>query len=356
MSFSEKNTTASAKAHILVIRLSAMGDVAMTVPVLRCLVRTYPNLKITVLSRTFFKPIFDDIPNTTFYAADVNGVHSGVIGLGRLAKDLRDEGIQKVADLHNVLRSNILKSVFFLFGIPVAQIDKGRDEKKALTRESDKVLKPLKSTHQRYADVFAELGYPIDLSSYSFPKKKNIPKKIVEILGNKPGKWLGIAPFAQHVSKVYPLELMEEVIARLTRETDFQIFLFGGGEAEKQKLQNLSAAKENVYNLAGKVDFSDELALISNLDAMISMDSGNGHLAAMYGVPVLSIWGVTHPFAGFKPFMQPEENSLLPDLNKYPKIPTSVYGDKYPEGYENATRSITPDAVVTRIKSMLLGE
>ena len=355
MSFSEKNITASARARILVIRLSAMGDVAMTVPVLRCLVNTYPNLKITMLSRAFFKPIFDDIPNLSFYAADVNGVHSGVIGLGCLAKDLRDEGIEKVADLHNVLRSNILKSVFFLFGIPVVQIDKGREEKKALTRETDKKLKPLKSTHQRYADVFASLGYPIDLNSYSFPKKKNIPKKIVELVGNKPGKWLGIAPFAQHLSKVYPLELMKEVITQLTRETDFQIFLFGGGKEEKQKLQVLAEAGENVYNLAGKYDFSDELALISNLDAMISMDSGNGHLAAMFGVPVLSIWGVTHPFAGFRPFMQPEENSLLPDLNKYPKIPTSVYGDKYPEGYENATGSIPPQAVVSRIKSMLLG-
>ena len=65
--------------------------------------------------------------------------------------------------------------------------------------------------------------------------------------------------------------------------------------------------------VAGKLSFSEELDTISNLDCMISMDSGNAHLAAMYGVKVITIWGVTHPFAGFAPFHQPKEYSLLPD-------------------------------------------
>ena len=57
--------------HILVIRLSAMGDVAMTVPVISVLRKTYPDLKITILSRPFFKPLFDGIPNIEFLEADV---------------------------------------------------------------------------------------------------------------------------------------------------------------------------------------------------------------------------------------------------------------------------------------------
>ncbi|WBL25653.1 glycosyltransferase family 9 protein [Zunongwangia sp. HGR-M22] len=340
-------------AHILAIRLSAMGDVAMTVPVIRTFMSTYPNCKITFLTRPFFAPMFKGIPNVEIYEADVKGEHNGVMGLGRLARELRNHEIEMVADLHNVLRSNVLKSVFYLFGIPVKQIDKGRSEKKKLTREDHKLFRELKSTHQRYADVFAEMGFPLDFKAHVFPEKHQIPAKISEIISQSSKKWLGIAPFAQHDSKVYPADLMEEVLKKLNTENNTQIFLFGGGNAETKKLQSWENQFENCVSIAGLLSFEEELALISNLDAMLSMDSGNGHMAAMYGVPVISIWGVTHPFAGFKPFGQSLENSLIPDLEKFPKIPTSIYGNKYPEGYEYAIRTITPAMVVDKIHSVL---
>lgn len=352
-STNKASATQGKSAHILVIRLSAMGDVAMVVPVLQTLTATYPELKITMLTRGFFKPMFQDIPKVSVYEADVNGVHQGVLGLSRLAKELRDEDIDAVADLHNVLRSNVLKSVFYLFGIPVEQIDKGRKEKKALTREKDKVFKPLKSTHQRYADVFSALGYPIDLSTHHFPKKKQLSENIKKIVGPEPKKWLGIAPFAQHNSKAYPPDLMAEVLNQLSRNNKIKVLLFGGGKNEKEQLESWEEQFEDTLSVAGKLSFEEELALISNLDAMVSMDSGNGHLAAMFGIPVISIWGVTHPYAGFRPFKQPERNSLLPNLEKYPNIPTSIYGNKYPEGYENAIREIYPEQILGKINEVL---
>ena len=347
------NKPVSSEAHILVIRLSALGDVAMLAPVLRVVSKTYPKLKMTLLTRAFFAPIFKDNPNVRIYEADVDGEHSGVFGLSRLAKDLRDQGIDAVADMHNVLRSNVLKSVFCLFGIPVKQINKGRSEKKALTAANNKVFKQLKATHERYADVFAELGYPIDLSLHEFPEKQKISANTREITGKNPLKWIGIAPFAQHNSKVYPLELMDEVLSLLNRSGKIQIFLFGGGKSEAEKLEGLSEKYERVSSLAGKLKFEEELALISNLDAMLSMDSGNAHLAAMYGIPVVTLWGVTHPYAGFKPYGQPMKNCLLPDLDKYPQIPTSIYGNKVPTGYEDVMRSITPELVVSKMNSVL---
>ena len=98
--------------------------------------------------------------------------------------------------------------------------------------------------------------------------------------------------------------------------------------------------------MAGKLSFKEELRLISQLDLMLSMDSGNGHLAAVYGVPVVTIWGNTHPSAGFAPFRQPESNSITPDRIKYPLIPTSIYGKKIVEGYEDCMASISPDQVM----------
>ncbi|UJH90223.1 glycosyltransferase family 9 protein [Antarcticibacterium sp. 1MA-6-2] len=330
-----------------------MGDVAMLVPVLRVVTSTYPAIKITVLTRKFFSPLFKDIQNVQVYPADVKGLHAGVMGLSRLGRELRDIGVDAVADMHDVLRSNVLKTIFCFYGIPVKQLDKGRKEKKELTTAHNKVFKQLKTTHQRYADVFRQLGYPIDLKNHKFPPKQKLSPGVLTLTGNAPHKWIGVAPFAKHDSKVYPADLLEEVLKELNREAKTKIFLFGGGKAEEEKLELYATKFENVVSVAGKLKFEEELELISNLDVMLSMDSGNAHLAAMYGVPVITIWGVTHPFAGFKPFNQPIENCLLPDLHKYPAIPTSIYGNKFPEGYEDVMRTIPPGRVVNRIKVIL---
>ena len=75
--------------HILVIRLSAMGDVAMTVPVLRALTEQHPEIKLTVLTKPHLKPFFRELKNTTFYAAEIKGKHKGVFGLWKLSKELK---------------------------------------------------------------------------------------------------------------------------------------------------------------------------------------------------------------------------------------------------------------------------
>ena len=93
-----------------------MGDVAMTVPVLRAFSLQYPNVKITVVSRPFFKPFFDDIENITFFPIDLKVRHKGFLGLLRLFSDLRKLNIDAVADLHNVLRSKIIRTLFALNG------------------------------------------------------------------------------------------------------------------------------------------------------------------------------------------------------------------------------------------------
>ena len=334
--------------HLLVIRLSAMGDVAMAVPVLSALEKQHPMLKITVLSKPFLKPLFADLKNVTFYAAEVDGKHKGFFGIYKLFKELESLHIDAVADLHNVLRSKILRTFFKLSMAKVAFVDKGRSEKRALTKSKNKVFKQLKTTHERYADVFRNLGFDLDLSSPEFPPKKELTPEILEITGTKNAKWIGIAPFATYNAKMYPLDLMEEVIGELSKQ-NLKILLFGGGKKEITLLENLSNKFPNAINIAGKLKLNQELALISNLDVMVSMDSGNAHFAAMLGINTITIWGITHPFAGFAPFNQPFENSILPDLNKYPNIPCSIYGNKVCKGYEDVMRSISPKTIIKKV-------
>jgi len=333
--------------NILVIRLSAMGDVAMTVPVLRAFTQQYPEVKLTVLTRTFFAPFFKSIPNVSVYGAEVKEKHKGLLGLFRLSIELKKLNIDAVADLHNVLRSKILK--LFLSGLKVVQIDKGRNEKKALT--TGQMFQQLKTTHQRYADVFEKLGFPIDLSHTAFPNKDALSNSVLSLTGEKIDKWIGVAPFAAHESKMYPIDALEEIIEKLS--DSHNVILFGGGANEIKILNDIENKFHKVINVAGKLNLEDELNLISNLDVMLSMDSGNGHMAAMLGTKVVTIWGVTHPYAGFAPFNQPEDYMLLSDREQFPMIPTSVYGNKYPESYKEASRSILPKTVVKKIESIL---
>lgn len=337
--------------HILVIRMSAMGDVAMTVPVIKTLITQHPNIKITIVSKGFLKPLFDGIEQVDFFTADVKGKHKGFKGIYKLYKELKTLKIDAVADLHNVLRSKILRSFFKLDGTKVTFINKGRAEKKALTALKNKVFKPLTSTHQRYADVFSRLNISVDLENPSLKEKEPLSDDLKILFNHQPNeKLIGIAPFAAHEGKKYPLALMEQVITELSKQ--HKILLFGGGAQETKDLENISLKNKNTYCIAGKVKLKQELAIISNLSAMVSMDSGNGHFSALFGVPTVTIWGATHPYAGFAPFHQ-NNNCLIADRNKFPLLPTSVYGNKTIPGYENVMQTITPTKIITKVLSVI---
>ena len=326
-----------------------MGDVAMTVPILRTFSKQYPDVKITVISSAFFQPFFDEIPNVSFLAFDKNGKHKGFFGLFRLFQDLKKRNIDAFADLHNVLRSKVIRTLFALSGKKVSFTDKGRTEKEEVTRAENKIFRQLPTVFERHANVFLSLGFPLDLSNPTFPKKQELPSEITTIVGKKTKIWIGIAPFAQHDSKGYPLDLMAQVIEELAKNTNYKILLFGGGKKEIETLNLLTKDKENVISTAGKLKFNQEIQLIGNLDVMLSMDSGNAHIAAMLGVKTITLWGATHPFSGFSPFNQPLENALVSDRNLYPKLPTSVYGNKKVAGYEDAMRTILPEHVIEKI-------
>jgi len=329
-----------------------MGDVAMSIPVIRALTEKHPECKITVLSKPFFKPLFDKIPQVSFFAAQVNTKHKGILGLFKLYRELKKENITHVADFHNVLRSKILRTLFIFNGNPCICINKGRTEKKALTRTKNKIFKQLTTSHQRYAEVLNKLGFNLDLSNPTLIEKKKLSEKITIITGLKTDTWIGIAPFAAFKGKVYPLQLMEEVIKEMASK-GFKIFLFGGGKHEIKILNTIENTYKNVINLAGQLSFKEELEVISKLDLMVSMDSGNAHLAAMQQVKTITLWGVTHPYAGFAPFHQPDDYCLISDLEKYPKIPCSIYGNKVINGYENVMETISPDRVIEKIMSVL---
>ncbi len=332
----------------MVFRFSALGDVAMTAPILNLVTKQHPDLQLSVVSNPFMAPLFHGIDRLRFYGADTKKEFKGLRGLYRLSRDLRAElPYDAIADLHDVVRTKAIR--FFLGSKPIAVIDKGRQEKRELTRPINKHLRPLKTTFQRYADVFAKLERPVELITEEGICKP--PAMSIQHPAIGYTRVIGVAPFAKHAAKMYSLEKMKEVVGMLASEPDIKILLLGS-RSEAPILESWEREWANVASLAGKYSFQDELAIIGSLDLMLSMDSANMHLASMYGVPVVSIWGGTHPYLGFYGWGQSLENAIQVDL---PCRPSSVFGNKPcpVHGATGCMEGITPLLVVDRVKVAL---
>ena len=279
----------------------------MIVPVLKEFLAQNPDTEIFFVSRKNFSDLFDGVERLTFRGVNLDD-YKGFFGLRKLALELKKEFQPDfVADLHNVLRTKIL-SFFFK---KTATLDKGRTEKKLLTRKENKVKKPLKPTTERYADVFRKLGFTLKLSHQLFPKSQQ-----------KSG--IGFAPFAQHAGKMLPIEKSLDLVKTLSK--NHPIYLFGGGKKEVEILSKWEQNLENVTSLAGKLSLKEELQKISELELMISMDSANMHLASLVGTRVVSVWGATHYFAGFLGYGQ-SENDIV-EITDLACRPCSVFGNK----------------------------
>ena len=343
--------------HLLIMRFSALGDVAMTVPVVYSLARQYPNLRITMLSKPFARPFFENLaPNVGFMAADIKNEYQGVRGLNALYRRLAAKNFTAVADFHSVLRSDYLRMRFNINHYRVESIDKHRIGKSKLIAENCKELIQQPTAFQNYADVLEKLGYPVKLEFKSLfsPEGGNL-RLLSDKIGDKRPfqQWIGIAPFAAHEGKMYPLPLMKHVIRMLVNNhPSCRIFLFGGGDDEMKLLDEISSESKQIVNASRLMNgLQQELILMSHLDVMVSMDSANMHLASLVNTSVVSIWGSTHPFAGFMGWNQSHDSVVEVDL---PCRPCSIYGNKpCLRGDWACMQNISPEVVVEHIERIL---
>lgn len=328
-----------------------MGDVAMTVPVLSSLAKEY-EVQLLMLTTQAFAPMFSGIPNLTIFSIDKKGRHKGVLGLFRLFGDLKKENPDAVADLHDVLRTKFLRMCFSVSGVKTAFINKGRAEKKALIKKGKNQSVALKLTPERYKDVFKEFGFQFDIKFNSiFSSKPTLSKVFIESFGEKTGKWIGIAPFAKHKGKLYPLDKMEKVIDLINTQNEIKVFLFGNGMQEEKVMLDWQKKYTCVNLIPKTANLTEELNLMSHLDLMLSMDSANMHLASLVGLPVISIWGATHYYAGFLGWNQSVENIMEIDLVCRP---CSIYGNVDCKRKDYAClQQINPEQIYQKIQGLL---
>lgn len=333
-----------------------MGDIAMTVPVVYSLAKQYPQTRITVLSRPFAKAFFENIaPNVGFMQADLKNEYKGVKGLNKLYRRLSAKQFTAIADLHDVIRTKYLRMRFLLSGCKTAHIDKHRQLRKKLVSSSNRMLVQLPTSFHNYAAVFEKLGFHVQIDFKSiFPKRGNLALLPSIFADNKrTHPWIGIAPFAAHPQKTYPTRHTSRVVdALIKKHPNCRIFLFGRGPREEPFMRQLPMLHTQCIEASPQLkSLKEELILMSHLDVMISMDSANMHLASLTATPVVSIWGGTHPFAGFLGWGQSILNVVQIDL---PCRPCSIFGNKpCMRGDMACMKNISPEMVIKKVETIL---
>lgn len=347
---------------ILVLRFSAMGDVALMAPVIRSLVAEHRDVEVTIVTRPRFAPFFAGIDRVVVFDADVDHKFKGFFGIRQLFRALiLKKNFDVVIDLHDHVRTIILRNLFKIFGKRVVVFDKGRNEKKAFSRKENKITKPLPHTVERYHQAFEKAGFQFKLLQppYLLPTEES--KKLIEawfakkeLVKNE--KWIGIAPFSMHKSKIWPIAHYPKVIDSILKKMPAKFFLFGGGDEEIQYFEDLqSLFPNNCVMVAGRLKLPQELTLMHHLDLMVCVDSSNMHMAALSDTPILSIWGGTHPDVGFAPFGKSgKENILQISREKLSCRPCSTFGrETCLRGDFACLNWITPEVVTEKILNRL---
>jgi len=335
---------------LLVIRFSALGDVALLVPVVQMLAEFYPNWDITVLSRKMCEPLFSAMPeNVHFVGADLKGRHHGRKGLETLLQEIDYRSFDRVADMHVVLRSFYLTMRMLFAGKRIAWIHKAHFSKWLMVHGLLPARKPLVTTYKRYQHAFNRLGFDIHISPTDDNPIPPAPGQQT-LSPDSPLPSIGIAPFAAHRGKIYPLDKMEKVVEALSRyfyPKGVTVYLFGAGKEEQQILERWQHKMTGVVSLAGQHHMADEIAIMRRLKLLLTMDSANMHLASLAGTRVLSVWGATHPALGFLGFGQHRPDCIQRDL---PCRPCSVFGKKPCKYGDYRCMEIPPQTIVERVK------
>lgn len=321
--------------HFLVIRLSALGDVAILAPVLKAFALANPDAHFTVAAPPLLQPLFADIPNTDFLGVKKKQ------SARTIYLQLKSVGADTVADMHHVNRVNRallllqLDALLHLHPLHISRIHKGRLSRWLFLRHLRTT--PRKPQSERYADVFRHLGL----------KSTSVQSDNQHLTSNT--KLIGIAPFAQHKGKIWPFENTYR-LALMLAEKGYTVYLFGSKE-EAPQLEELSNKHPNINSLAGKQSFTEELEIIRSLSLMVSMDSANMHFASAVGTPVVSIWGATHPDFGFYGWRQDRSNALCANLKCQP---CSAFGNRPCRyGDYRCLATITPETVMSKIGKAL---
>ena len=334
---SHEQSTPDSQLRILVIRLSSIGDIILTTPVVRALRRRYPRATIDFLVMDRFRDAIDGNPDISNILEFKRNKYKGIAGILRFSSTLKAEKYDLVIDLHAKLRSYIIclalntrtkryrkRSFWKTLGVRMHRMRYQVDD--TIVRN---YFRPLKA-----------LGIPPGPEKLRFDYTRE-DLASVKVFENR----IVMAPGAANPTKKWPIEYFTE----LGRMFDQPILLIGGSE----DVEDLESIRESLgpghcENQAGKLSLKQSGALLSMARFVVTNDSGPFHMARAGGRPVFVIFGPTDP--GMFTF-NPTETLIY---SGEPCAPCSLHGDNQcPQGHFRCMLNLTPEIVFNRIQERL---
>lgn len=338
------------KQHVVIYRLSAMGDVAMLVHSVYNALHNNSDLNITIVTRPHLEVLFGEHERLSFHSIDTENSHKNLPGLIKFANEIKSLNPDLFIDMHDVLRSQIIRSTLKFNGVKVAVFDKGRREKEQVLSRR-KSFEQLHHSIERYNEAFTKSGFRMD-PNFRFV----IPTYESEYRSSKKLRRIGIAPFAAHVSKEWGLDNIKALLKLIEKEGNYEVLLFGGGKDEVRKLKELTYGFKNVKSVAGQFRLEEELTIMKSCEVFIAMDSSNMHMADLVGCKVISIWIATHPYFGFYAWNN-SENSIVLSPQDHLSVPLSIFGklksEKEMQKVSEIRKLITPEMVYNKLTEIL---
>jgi ADP-heptose:LPS heptosyltransferase len=280
-------------AKFLIIRLSSIGDIVLTTPVVRCLKNQVEDTEIHYLTKSIFSQVIQNNPY-------IDKIHLFENNLSQIIKLLRNEHFDYIIDLHHNLRSFIIKNRLNVLSFSFKKLN---FQKWLMVQWK---INKLPNLHivDRYLETIALFDVSNDNRGLDFfisPEYNNVTHTLPPLFQTG---YIGYVIGAKHATKQLPLEKMID----LCRKLQHPIVLLGGSEDMKTGNQLVSVLGITVFNACGKYNLQQSAALVRDSKVIITHDTGLMHIAAAFKKPILSIWGNTIPEFGMYPYSPGGEN------------------------------------------------
>ncbi len=321
---------------ILVIRLSSIGDIVLTTPLLRSLEQLWPQAGIDYCTKSPFVSLLASNPR-------LSTIHT----LERPPAGSYD----LVVDLQNNIRSNAI--VRSLKAAQVVRYQKANWKKWLLVQFRVNVDRTCRSVVDRYRDALHETALPADPAGcelYLSPAERSYAAPFFEG-GDAGTKTLALCFGANHFTKRFPPKRFASLLSLLQRELPLQVLLLGGKEDAPHALEIMNAlsdsSRSKVLNLAGCCSLMQSAALLERSDAVLCNDTGLMHIASAFGKKLFVLFGSSSPAFGFLPYHTPYELFEVEGLKCRPC--SHIGRDRCPKGHFRCMNDLSESLIASKI-------
>lgn len=318
---------------ILVIRLSSIGDIVLTTPVVRCLKKQLEGAEIHYAVKEQFAPVISANPY-------IDKLHLFRGDLPEFTRELRSENFDYIADLHHNLRSNILRVMLRKPGrhFPKLNLEKWLLVKFRINR--------LPAVHivDRYFRAVTPMGVSNDGKGLDYFIRKEDEVDLHDLPSPWNDGFIAVVTGAKHFTKKMP----EEQLASICRRINTPVILMGGPEDFPAGERIRELAGPMVFNGCGLYSLNQSASLIRQAGSVITHDTGLMHIAAAFRKNIISIWGNTVPEFGMYPYLPAGEGkSSVIEVKGLNCRPCSKLGySRCPKGHFRCMRDIRDEAVL----------